>query len=505
MPLKGFLARRRAFTNWWVTCTLCASAVLGGAVLQRRHRSRPWCVVPLSTAFSFTGCWTPADVARFRALASPAPPELRADAYIRMVDSGRIGSAEAERSLLESAFHDAAHATWLVRLRSENTGGLVDDTQGFFHQAADGLGVDRLSLQCRALSQLAKIDSQLARRLFGTIRLPEIRHAACEADGVDDPGIYFDTAALLTRSGSAGHRSYLDLTARVTSSMQIRPTTYFLSHAAVSCDYLRHSLAALTRQLAAVDDGDREFSAASRYHALGDALNDVTVFCQRCKLSDTEFEQVLVAFVRHHLAEARCSDDISSRVHQEADADLIRTLKAQPGVQLPASVPVPSQTILVPGRAARSEFLFEPVKSALNRLRQLIFRVGPIRYTPFERRSVEWQAAAQALFETIRLWSPPDWRNQATYFHCRLDLLTELAALTPKGQLQAELVKQLAEDLASAPALGEPPGDWLQHILFVLDAGGDPGAQETIRDALSTSPSPVLRVYAMLGTATTTR
>ncbi|HXM45295.1 MAG TPA: hypothetical protein VN924_28930 [Bryobacteraceae bacterium] len=422
-----------------------------------------------------------------------------------MVDSGRVGNVDAERALLESAFQDAAHATWLVRLRSENTGGLVDDTQGFSHQAADGLGVDRLSLQCRALSRLTKIDPQLARRLFGTIRVPEIRHAACGADGVDDPGAYFDTAALLTRSGPAGHRSYLDLTAHVTSSMQIRPTTYFLSQAAVSCDYLRRSLAALTQQLAAVDDGDREFSAASRYHALGDALNDVTAFCRRCKLSDAEFEQALVAFVRNHLAETRCSDDLSSRVHQEADADLIRTLAARPGVLLPASVPVPSHTILVPRRAASSEFLAEPVKSALDRLRQLIFRVGPIRYTPFERRSVEWQAGAQALFETIRLWSPDDWRDEATYFHCRLDLLTELAALTPKGQLQSELVKQLTEDLASAPGLGEAPGDWLQHILFVLDAGGDPEARETVRYALSTSPSPVLRVYAMLGSETTTR
>jgi hypothetical protein len=444
-----------------------------------------WCALSVpGSSLALPGCWSGAQLTEFEKMAAVAPSELRADAYIRLVSLGRAGSRKERKDLLARAFDDSSGARWKAPYRSEFTGRAIDGTRAFYHLAG-ALGVDRLSLQCRAVRDTAAFDQESAVHLFTRIVPPTTVREQCSADSLEDPAPYLETASVLFRQAAPPSEVLAYANRSIGSSLDLRPLTRFLATTAPGCGYLRSRLERLGRELAVLDDTDRDFGAATLYHSWQTVPKELTEACQRCGVPVEEVTAAFGRFVARQLGGPRCVDNASSMIHRTAERTLYREL----GIARKAPVTKPVDM----DPRAGSEFAVDPAKSAMKNLQQLTFRAGSIKYTAFQRRTVEWNSAASRLFSRIESWTQQEFSSPAVYFHCRVLFLSDLASLAPAGGLRDELIGALVKELAHPPA-DLSPGEWLQHILFSL-RGNDPQA---IDQEIEQSGSAVLKMYARL-------
>src|SRR5579872_2909981 len=106
----------------------------------------------------------PSDIETMVATARSAPPEIFADAIVRMVEGGRIPNIEWQKILLQEAFTSAQQAHEPVRLIA--AAGLASDTRASFRARAGDLQLDALSLEARVLKALLTVDRSMARQMF---------------------------------------------------------------------------------------------------------------------------------------------------------------------------------------------------------------------------------------------------------------------------------------------------------------------------------------------------
>lgn len=122
-------------------------------------------------------------------LAAAAPPEFAADALLRIVESGKLKDQNARRQLVEQAFQLAASAKLPVHMIGI-PGTTTDTASGSLNQAYK-LKLDALSLQSRAVRDMAAFDPATARELFGQIVKPILAPLTCDDALTYDPSDYY--------------------------------------------------------------------------------------------------------------------------------------------------------------------------------------------------------------------------------------------------------------------------------------------------------------------------
>lgn len=120
-------------------------------------------------------------------LARKAPPELFADAVIKLVEHGELPA-----SSLTEAFEAAKQAREPVRLLAMPQ--LADRRPGL-REAAGKAGLDALSLEARIVSLLAATDADKARELFQSVEHPRIEARPCEDPMIADVSAYYEMGA----------------------------------------------------------------------------------------------------------------------------------------------------------------------------------------------------------------------------------------------------------------------------------------------------------------------
>jgi len=103
--------------------------------------------------------------------ARSTPPEFAADALIRLAESRLVEGRARKRELLEEAFRLASAAQEPFKMRF--SGERHFDSRAGFRGRAYALDLDALSLQCRAVSAMLRIqETRRARQLFESTVLP---------------------------------------------------------------------------------------------------------------------------------------------------------------------------------------------------------------------------------------------------------------------------------------------------------------------------------------------
>ena len=102
-------------------------------------------------------------------LAEAAPPEFTSDALLRIGAVAKVDKS-LRIELIERAFHLAMSAEFASPLKLARP---ATDTLESMTVAASKLGLDRLSLQIRAVNQMLPLDPKAARTLFLQIEPPE--------------------------------------------------------------------------------------------------------------------------------------------------------------------------------------------------------------------------------------------------------------------------------------------------------------------------------------------
>ena len=190
------------------------------------------------------GCWSDQQIADFRRCVRSAPPEFRAHAYTKLVESGRLSNSKLEIEFLEEAFEDATQAAWPMPARNEQGAEPIADPRGFCLRSASRGLLDRLSLQSRVVMAMYARDTAAARAMFYRIEPPVPRRITCADDAVEDPSAYLQTASIIKAQILARNARPL------VSSMQIRPLTKALANGFVPCPDLRRQVENLTADLA---------------------------------------------------------------------------------------------------------------------------------------------------------------------------------------------------------------------------------------------------------------
>jgi hypothetical protein len=126
-------------------------------------------------------------------LARKAPPELFADAVIKLVDRGEIPSPTQRRDLLEEAFRAAKQAREPVRLVAIPELASADRRAGL-RDVAGAQKLDALSLESRVVALVAKADPVRARELFESIEHPPLEARPCEDPMIADISAYYEMA-----------------------------------------------------------------------------------------------------------------------------------------------------------------------------------------------------------------------------------------------------------------------------------------------------------------------
>jgi hypothetical protein len=93
--------------------------------------------------------------------------ELRSDSLIRLATSNLTQSNDLKVELLEEAFDYAGESAFAVK-KTQFAGKYADAPSGYLAQAYD-LDLDTISLRCRVVSAMSKVDQKRARDLFSGI------------------------------------------------------------------------------------------------------------------------------------------------------------------------------------------------------------------------------------------------------------------------------------------------------------------------------------------------
>jgi hypothetical protein len=131
-------------------------------------------------------------------LARNAPPELTADAIIRLAEDGALPAGEPRSALLEEAFMAAGRAKEPMHLIP--VPGFAPNTRAMFRGQASELRLDGLSLQSRLFKLVLPTDPEAARRLFESVKHPALEPAPCEDPFISDASAYYEMAGALAQS-----------------------------------------------------------------------------------------------------------------------------------------------------------------------------------------------------------------------------------------------------------------------------------------------------------------
>jgi hypothetical protein len=155
-------------------------------------------------------------------LARSAPPEFGAQALLRVVESGRVGDKQRLRKLIGEAFEKASAARAPVSRKAIPS--IQADDPAFLRVRGYALGLDRLSLQTRAVRAMLPVDPKRALAMFEDIPYPEVSWRDCQETNFEDVSAYFQTlAAVAPQAGRDADKLALSALARIQSPAELAP------------------------------------------------------------------------------------------------------------------------------------------------------------------------------------------------------------------------------------------------------------------------------------------
>jgi hypothetical protein len=161
-------------------------------------------------------------------LALAAPPEFAADAMLRLVESKRIANPKEAVSLLQQAFDLASQAKFRAMRRPVN---VEADSRESTLAKAYALKLDAISLQARAVVEMAALDGTHARQMFTSAVKPAVGPQVCpDALAYDFLDYYQALTVVVNRGfnakerGKEDHVAFLvDAVSQVQSPAQFAP------------------------------------------------------------------------------------------------------------------------------------------------------------------------------------------------------------------------------------------------------------------------------------------
>ena len=403
------------------------------------------------------------------ATARSAPPEIFADAIVRLVEGGRIASIEWQKILLQEAFTSAQQAHEPVRLIA--VAGLAADTRPSFRARAGDLQLDALSLEARVLKSLLTVDRSLARQMFqGLLHVPS-QATSCEDPLLPDAAAYYEVAGAVAQSAfsaeekqESAHAQFLTATlAAATTPAEVAGFVHALGQVELSRSEMEMVASALETKLDAMPVNYRSF--ALRIDDLASGLDFFAARAGGQGVSTRAMGTAFRRFVVTQMQGPRCQEEYDQAA-AFAGAMWVKNL----GDLAPLSKDEMKPSSRGGSFQAKSYFDADHSKELAESLNRLRFPSEGKPFSEEQRSTGAWRVLFSDFLRDYQAWSPTG--TDIDILHQRLTVLRWLLELTPPGDDRSRVVGLALTALESGGADKQSPVEWFWQAKSILSAAG---------------------------------
>jgi hypothetical protein len=454
----------------------------------------------------------PDEIASFIDNVRSAPPEFAADLLIRLAESDRIADPVWKQELLEEAFRTSQQAQQPYKRVYTSRLYPLDTRSGYLGYAFD-LKLDALSLQCRAVNALLKIDKQKARALFAEIPRLNPKPINCEDSLVYDLSDFYSTLADVARTtftpkeiARKNHLMFAEpYISGMVSPIQIVPVINAILSLQVPAPDLETLVYTFSNALRNIADDDRAFLYVGR-----SSLKAILELLSRCREQAVPADDIVIAYRAYLLKQLnghRCAD-----TYEATRKELSRLLSSFDDDVRPHSVknvlPLSSEEIK-PTRIAGEEkayFYWQTSKAIelLDGIRHINFGGGNKEVNDEIKQSADWQAEVENFLKDLANWRKEDERSDEDYFHQKSLLYKGLLGSMPQCNARDEVLRSYVAFLNEFDLHRGSRIEWFWHAgsLIGIDPHLKPAAtvspveaQMKYLEKLSLTRNPLLFLY----------
>jgi hypothetical protein len=427
--------------------------------------------------------------------AAGLPPELAADALIRIAASSRVTDAAWKRELLTEAFFHAYGARDAYRRSTPQS--IPPDTRQGAQLFAYATSLNRVSLQVRATQLMAYVDPPRARELFEWIDL-DLSPAVCDevfAPAVDE---YYSALSLLARTTFGDDRAaalrFFELflwRARLPSEIPaVARALIRFQPTGGEAAYLE-SVFGFMLETGSIDPRGFSTSAFDIVSRSADLANAYLQYGIRPYFMLESLRAYLITQIRG----PRCGDSaIESMTPAAFNTALARTrmdaeIRPIDGDQL-----LPSRTLA----AARLEPYWQSGRALQLRQAAIDLRGTGREPYPLQVRQTEaWMQQAERLLVDVEEWLGHGERTERDYFFQESALYLALLDLVPPSKLRTRTIESFVDFLRRKDDDNTNEPLWFAFLNRLLELSRGNDRPEILR-AFDNAHNPSMTVYAQL-------
>jgi hypothetical protein len=426
--------------------------------------------------------------------AANLPPELAADALIRIASSARVAESAWKRELLTDAFIDAYGARDQYRRSTPQV--IPPDTRQGAQLMASAMSLNRLSLQVRAAQLMAFIDPRRARELFEWIDL-DLAPGVCEDLLVPSVDEYYSALSLLARTTFGNDRGealrFLELylwRARLPSEMPAVARALLRFNPTPAETPYFETLFTSILETGARDA--RGFSASAS--DIVSRTADFQTFEQKAGFRGIHLLESLRDYLVGQMRGPRCADSITESMTPAAFDRVVIRADLFYDVRLIDQAIAPSNWLA----PARIDQFWQTGEAA--GLHARLFQLRGTGREPVARtirETAEWQNDAEQLLVAVDQWTGQSEPVERDYLAQKSRLYLGLLDLIPRGPLRVRTIRSFVDYLRHADENAQDRALWFAFVnhLLELSRGDDRGE---VLEAFDAAHHPVLAVYAQL-------
>jgi hypothetical protein len=447
-----------------------------------------------------------ADIDSLIGYARQSPPEFAADALLRIAEASEMAMSE-KREIIEEAFRFAAHARnpvkrWLVYVPI----GAFRSREGMM-AIAFMLDLDSLSLQCRAVKAMLKLDRKKARELFDQIQLPRLEPPDCAELMVYDFSAFYETLLEIAQTAfsreemrAQEHINFVEShIGNIEWSDQLAITARVISKLKTTSLQLERLVHTFSLAMARVADGDRSFSGL-----LFPVMEEVKTLVSLCQSRGVALDELLTslrAYLVKGLTNVRCSDTIGSREEKEKIKSFNDDLRLtnQPSRKEIRAIEGDN---LKPAKIEQVGKLHHywqspKSKSMWNKIDKLGTRPDGKPLPEEIKNEAQWQIRLTDALNDMDLWDAEEEETEADYFHQKIALLHSLLTAAALNPAFDQVLGKYIDLLSRSDIQRSNPIEWRWRVFYLLKEERDERRLK-ILEAMRNSKNSSLYLFAEL-------
>ncbi|HEV3330006.1 MAG TPA: hypothetical protein VG096_03430 [Bryobacteraceae bacterium] len=435
-------------------------------------------------------------------LAGSAPPEVAADALIRVAALDQIAKPRRVE-LYDQAFALALFAPQPYKRRTSLARAI--GPSGFLNRAYEQ-DLDGLSLQLRAVEGLLPLAPQKAREHFLEIAPLSLPQLSCDDFMVYDvdrfyavlgqvAGQTFSAKEVRNEEPTKFLAGYITT---ITSAAQVAPVAHLLESVGGKDAEFQSLATAFAGALSRISSDDRSFVFGAS--AAGPAIGRLAELSRRRQTSPLIVLEAYRQFLASHLAGQRCADDTKSVWSASATNvvsffnDKLATPPLQP-IDTGATTAAKTD-----GEVKGLVWCEDPECHAMREqyLALVVGENGAFKQTQ-ERQENDWQAKARDFLSAMAAWTRSTGLTPVEHFREKVALFSELLIVVPNGPTREFVLQSMLQFLIQNRVPEENRMEWLLPLSQLAGRVGlDPAGWGQTADQLRRANDSVISLYMAL-------